>query len=80
MTRVYFNANSQDARIYKRWNKTTRCCYEHKMICEHCPERFITCAIETDAVNRYRIKQMKYATLMTFANCGKPKGELDDEQ
>lgn len=81
MTRQYFNANKQDASIYRKWNKSTVCCYEHNMICGICPNREIFCNIQTDAHNRYGIKQIKYATLMTFANCGKPKLELiDDEQ
>lgn len=67
--RNYFNANQQDSRMYQKWNGTTATCYHYHMICKNCPNEE-TCKL-SDVTNRYRIRQVKYATLMTYANIGK---------
>ena len=68
--RSYYNANQQDAKMYQKWNGTTATCYYYKMICKHCPNER-TCKQMSDKMNRYGIRQVKYATLMTYANIGK---------
>ena len=58
----------ENSNLYKRWNNTTICCYKHNMICEKCPEKYITCNIKTDINNKYGMKPIRYAVLKTIVN------------
>ena len=64
-----YNADSQDSRMYQRWNATTATCYHYHMICKNCPNEW-ACKMG-DNFNQYHIKQVKYSTLMTYRNLGK---------
>lgn len=70
----YYDAQRQESRLYQRWNETTRCCYLHNMTCKGCPNDF-ACNCNQENINKYHLRQVKFATLMTYANIGKPKLE-----
>lgn len=59
----------QDDPLYKRWNETTAMCYQNKTDCSKCFNNKF-CEINKINNNPYRIRQIKYATLMTYANLG----------
>lgn len=77
--KFYYDANSQKSRMYQRWNKTTAMCYFRNMKCEGCFNND-ACSLNQDNFNLYHIRQVKYSTLMTYANIGKPRKDfLEDE-
>ena len=67
--RKRYDANSQDSRLYQKWNNTTATCFHYKTNCEICPNAE-ACELSNDD-NKYQIKQIKFSTLMTYANIGK---------
>lgn len=64
-----YNADSQKAKLYQKWNATTAACYYHKMICKNCPNEWACKKGEIN--NSYNINQVKFSTLMTYSNLGK---------
>lgn len=75
--RFHYDANRQDSKLYQKWNRTTICCYEHNMICKGCPNDY-ACACNQENFNKYHIRQIKFSTLMTYANIGKPTKRYED--
>lgn len=73
-----YRADLQSSQLYQRWNETTLRCYRQKMKCKTCLNKW-ACDMSDDWYNPYHIeRQVKYATLMTYANIGKPKGEENE--
>lgn len=73
--RYHYDANNQDSRLYQKWNNTTLNCYYHNMCCKSCSNDW-ACKLNKENFNKYHIKQVKFATLMTYANIGKPQERL----
>jgi len=77
----WYNSDARGAKMYQKWNNTTALCYWRKMECKGCPNS-LACGVNKENKNRYRIKQIKFAVLMTYTNIGAPKKgevyELDD--
>ena len=63
-----YDANSQSSKLYQKWNNTTATCFHYKMNCKIC-SNIEACKLSDDD-NKYRIKQVKFSTLMTYANIG----------
>lgn len=57
------------AKSYQTWNTITAECYNNKMKCSICCNRE-ECSIEAIHQNPYKIANIKYAVLMTYANIG----------
>lgn len=61
----------RDNALYKKWNKTTAMCFLRNCKCGYDCPNFTACRTQTDTVNEYRVKNIKYAALMTFCNIGR---------
>lgn len=59
---------------FLKWTNLTKTCYKYNMTCEGCPNdtEFVCRKIPWNK-NPYGMKNIKYATLMTLKNIGKPK-------
>ena len=66
--KYHYDANRQDSKLYQKWNATTAICFYYKMCCNKCPNQE-ACKLSENS-NKYNIKQVKFATLMTYANLG----------
>lgn len=54
-----------------KWNETTKQCYRNKLNCSQCElDEFCR---TSRTYNPYRMKHLKYITLATYAQCGKPE-------
>lgn len=62
-------AFQKKARSFQSWNATTAECYNHKLICNNCPNKQ-SCQTKVIHRNPYHIQNIKYAVLMTYANIG----------
>jgi hypothetical protein len=70
-----YRADVKESKLYQHWNNTTLTCFRRKMTCKGCPNEW-ACNMNYSWCNPYKLKrQVKFATLMTYANVGKPKGE-----
>jgi hypothetical protein len=76
--KMQYNANSQNSKLYQHWNKTTAMCYFRNMVCDGCMNDY-ACRMNRDNFNTYYVRQVKFATLMTYANIGAPKKDLYED-
>lgn len=58
----------RNSELYQKWNSTTALCFINKTKCEECINAHACNGKKNE--NPYFIKPIKYATLMTYANCG----------
>lgn len=64
-----------EKQTFNHWNPSTKLCYkqhEQGKSCNGCPN-FNFCMIKPWNDNPYKIKNIKYAMLMTLKNIGKPE-------
>lgn len=59
--------------MFQHWTDITRTCYDRNMVCDGCPNNTeFVCKKKAWNENPYGIKNIKYATIMTLKNIGKP--------
>ena len=59
----------EDSRMFYKWNFTTAICFKNRMICGRCNNQEV-CAVEPIHTNKYNMRPVKYAALMTYKNIG----------
>ena len=63
------NEMKQGSYMFQKWNATTALCYHNHMICENCNNKEAYDLAEP-LWNEFKMRNVKYATLMTMRNCG----------
>ena len=70
MPKKKYNRNQQEYPLYQKWNATTALCFHNNMICENC-SGIDACSKGKQFPNEFNLKNVKFATLMTYRNIGK---------
>ena len=70
MPRKKLDRSAQDYPSYYKWNATTALCFHNNMICNNCASKD-ACRRGEQLPNEFNLKNVKFATLMTYRNIGK---------
>lgn len=64
--------HSLNTSMYKRWHPTTIMCFNNNLHCSGCDNEYVCLLSNNASKNVYQMHPVKYATIQTYKNIGKP--------